>query len=111
MLSPLVAIIIFGSGAYWVSGVFFLALLFRDTKKEIPYWKSAGNNPGIILKALFAWSLLWLAYIIFQFYNSDPIGSHTLSATQWVSFGIPIAFVYIYYEIQLFKHCEKYYNA
>jgi hypothetical protein len=111
ILSPLAAIFLFGMGSYALSAICFFALLFRDTKKEIPYWKSAGKNPGIILKALFTWSLLWLAYILFEFYSSDPIGSHTLSATEWASFGIPIVFVYIFYEIQLFKHCEKYYNA
>lgn len=109
--SPLALIALVGSGSYALLGICFFALLFRDTRKEIPYWKAAGKKPGFVLKVVFTWSLLWLAYILFKFYTSDPIGSHTLTVEQWAYFGVPIAFVYVFYEILLLKHCENYYNA
>jgi len=111
LFTPLAVIIILGSSVYYLSAFCFLAPFFRNIPKEKIYWKSAGNNPGVILKTLFLWSILWLAYIMFEFYSTSPMGTHTLSVTEWALFGIPIAFVYIFYEIQLYKQCDNYYNA
>ena len=109
--APFIAIFVFGIGSYELSALCFIALMFRNANKEKHYWRNAGNKPGIILKSLFAWSLLCLTYIMFKFYSTNPVGTYELSGSQWLLFGVPILFVYVFYEIQLYKHCEKYYNA
>jgi len=89
---------------------FAIAVVFRDVRREKFFWKTTGSKSSSIIKVIFFWVLLWLGYILYNFHTASPVGTFRMSNVEWLLFCAPIAFTYIYYEIQLFNNCEKYYQ-
>ena len=82
-------------------------LFFRSTKADQEYYKNIGKNPGILLKLSFTWMLCWLGYILFNYYQTNPIGTFTLTNTQWLLFISPLLLIFLIYEVLWYLSCSK----
>lgn len=93
---------------YKIIAFSFLPYLFiRSTKEDKGYWKEISSNPGALLKLVFIYMLSWLTYILFNYYQTEPIGTFRLTTIQWGFFICPLPILFIYYELKWYLTCEN----
>jgi len=98
----------FSSLTYSIASFAFIPFVFlRNTERDKVYYKNIGNNPGLLLKLLFTWMFMWLIYILFNYFQSKPIGSFTLTDTQLLLFIAPLFVIFIIYEVIYYLSCKK----
>jgi hypothetical protein len=99
---------IFSNAPYEISAFTMLPFLFlRSTKEDKEYYKNIGKKSGVLLKLSFLWMLSWLIYVLYNYYQTVPIGVFTLSSNQLFLFISPLLLIFVIYEVIWFISCKK----
>ena len=105
-------LVFFEDSGQFIGSIFIVPLiLLRNTKEDRSYWNAVGSAKNPVVIGVFIWMLCWLAYLLYQYFQAKPVGTHRLGETQLIAFLLPGLLMFAYYEFKWLAVCNKHEKA